>query len=197
MKVRKYWIRLNTTIQHFIVVVKKTLRYSNVFFYNHLCPNSILRYIIMESGIIYRLIPGLSEKHHISNMIDWFEIYQVKSINHVSSFSLGPWDVNFRHESSSWSHESSVSVMSWQSCFFVSATPFEHLNILNQDVKSRILRGSLAPWAVLYQSTQLTYLTIQRKLTIYRLIPRMSEMQHISGMIYFFSCVVSLVPWAV
>jgi hypothetical protein len=33
------------------VVVKKTLRYSNVFFYNHLYPNSLIRNIIMESGI--------------------------------------------------------------------------------------------------------------------------------------------------
>ena len=35
-----------------IVVVKKTFRYSNVFFYNHLCRNSLIRNIIMESGII-------------------------------------------------------------------------------------------------------------------------------------------------
>jgi hypothetical protein len=34
-----------------IVVVKKTLRYSNVFFYNPLCPNSVNWNIIMESGI--------------------------------------------------------------------------------------------------------------------------------------------------
>ena len=33
------------------------------------------------------------------------------------------------------------------------------------------------------QSTQLTYLTNQRKLTIYRLIPGVSEMHHISDMI--------------
>jgi len=33
------------------VVVKKTFRYSNVFFYNHLCRNSVIRNIIMESGI--------------------------------------------------------------------------------------------------------------------------------------------------
>ena len=33
-----------------IVVVKKTFRYSNVFFYNHLCRNSVIRNIIMESG---------------------------------------------------------------------------------------------------------------------------------------------------
>ena len=39
----------------FIVVVKKTLRYSNGFFYNHLCPYSIFRYIIMESGITAEL----------------------------------------------------------------------------------------------------------------------------------------------
>jgi cbb3-type cytochrome oxidase maturation protein len=36
----------------FIVVVKKTFRYSNVFFYNHLYPNSAIRNIIMKSGII-------------------------------------------------------------------------------------------------------------------------------------------------
>jgi hypothetical protein len=30
---------------------QKTLRYSNVFFYNHLCRNSVFRNIIMESGI--------------------------------------------------------------------------------------------------------------------------------------------------
>ncbi len=34
-----------------IVVVKKTFRYSNVFFYNPLCRNSVIRNIIMESGI--------------------------------------------------------------------------------------------------------------------------------------------------
>jgi len=33
------------------VVVKKTFRYSTVFFYNHLCRNSLFRNIIMESGI--------------------------------------------------------------------------------------------------------------------------------------------------
>jgi len=38
-------------IQGFIVVVKKTFRYSNVFFYNHLYRNSVIRNIIMESGI--------------------------------------------------------------------------------------------------------------------------------------------------
>jgi imidazoleglycerol phosphate dehydratase HisB len=36
----------------FIVVVKKTFRYSNVFFYNRLCRNSAIRNIIMKSGII-------------------------------------------------------------------------------------------------------------------------------------------------
>ena len=35
----------------YIVVVKKTLRYSNVFFYNHLYRTSVFRNIIMESGI--------------------------------------------------------------------------------------------------------------------------------------------------
>jgi len=30
---------------------KKTFRYSNVFFYNHLCRNSLFRNIIMKSGI--------------------------------------------------------------------------------------------------------------------------------------------------
>jgi hypothetical protein len=34
-----------------IVVVKKTFRYSNVFFYNHLCRVSAIRNIIMKSGI--------------------------------------------------------------------------------------------------------------------------------------------------
>ena len=34
----------------FIGVVKKTLRYSNVFFYNPLCRNSVTRNILMESG---------------------------------------------------------------------------------------------------------------------------------------------------
>ena len=34
-----------------IVVVKKTFRYSNVFFYNPLYRNSVIRNIIMESGI--------------------------------------------------------------------------------------------------------------------------------------------------
>jgi hypothetical protein len=37
--------------KRYLVVVKKTLRYSNVFFYNHLCPNSVFRYFMMESGI--------------------------------------------------------------------------------------------------------------------------------------------------
>ena len=35
----------------FIVVVKKTFRYSNVLFYNHLYRNSVFRNIIMESDI--------------------------------------------------------------------------------------------------------------------------------------------------
>ncbi len=35
-----------------IGVVKKTFRYSNVFFYNPLCRTSIVRNIIMEIGII-------------------------------------------------------------------------------------------------------------------------------------------------
>jgi hypothetical protein len=34
----------------YIVVVKKMFRYSNVFFYNHLCRNSVFRNIIMENG---------------------------------------------------------------------------------------------------------------------------------------------------
>ncbi len=34
-----------------IVVVKKTLRYSNVFFYNPLYRNSVIGNIIMESGV--------------------------------------------------------------------------------------------------------------------------------------------------
>jgi hypothetical protein len=34
----------------FVVVVKKTFRYSNVFFYNPLCRNSAIRNIIMKSG---------------------------------------------------------------------------------------------------------------------------------------------------
>ena len=34
----------------FIGVVKKTLRYSYVFFYNPLCRNSVIHKIIMESG---------------------------------------------------------------------------------------------------------------------------------------------------
>jgi hypothetical protein len=34
----------------FIVVVKKTFRCANVFFYNHLCRNSVVQNIIMESG---------------------------------------------------------------------------------------------------------------------------------------------------
>ena len=35
----------------FVVVVKKTFRYSNVFFYNPLCRNSAIRNIIMKSGM--------------------------------------------------------------------------------------------------------------------------------------------------
>jgi hypothetical protein len=38
-------------MHRFIVVVKKMLWYSNVFFYKHLYPNSAIRNIIMESGI--------------------------------------------------------------------------------------------------------------------------------------------------
>ena len=37
--------------KRYIVFVKKTLRYSDVFFYNHLYRNSVIRNIIMESGI--------------------------------------------------------------------------------------------------------------------------------------------------
>ncbi len=37
--------------KRYIVVVKKTFRYSSIFFYNHLYPNSVIRNIIMESGI--------------------------------------------------------------------------------------------------------------------------------------------------
>jgi hypothetical protein len=44
-------IRHCNSLGGFIVVVKKTLRYSNVFFYNHLYPNSVIRNIMMESGI--------------------------------------------------------------------------------------------------------------------------------------------------
>ncbi len=42
---------LATIFARLIVVVKKTFRYSNVFFYHHLCRNSVIRNIIMESGI--------------------------------------------------------------------------------------------------------------------------------------------------
>ncbi len=38
-----------------IVVVKKTFRYPNVFFYNHLCPNPFFRNIFIEKGIIIYL----------------------------------------------------------------------------------------------------------------------------------------------
>jgi hypothetical protein len=38
-------------VRKLIVVVKKTFRYSNVFFYNHLCRTSEFRNIIMENGI--------------------------------------------------------------------------------------------------------------------------------------------------
>jgi len=38
-------------VSGYIVVVKKTFRYSNVFFYNHLCRTSLFRNIIMENGI--------------------------------------------------------------------------------------------------------------------------------------------------
>ncbi len=44
-------ISLETKNDYYIVVVKKTFRYSNVFFYNHLCRNSVTRNIIMKSGI--------------------------------------------------------------------------------------------------------------------------------------------------
>jgi hypothetical protein len=49
---------LNGQIEMVIVVVKKTFRYPNVFFYyrniyfyNHLCPNPLYRNIFMEKGI--------------------------------------------------------------------------------------------------------------------------------------------------
>jgi len=41
-------------------MVKKTIWYSNVFFYEHLYRNSVFRNIIMESGIILHL-PGQSK----------------------------------------------------------------------------------------------------------------------------------------
>ncbi len=44
-------IRRRNRKQPVIVVVKKTFRYSDVFFYNPLCRNSVIRNIIMESGI--------------------------------------------------------------------------------------------------------------------------------------------------
>jgi hypothetical protein len=54
---------------------------------------------------------------HISNIIVRFQICQANSINNVHSFSLSPLGVLFRHELSSWDHESSFSAMSWQGLF--------------------------------------------------------------------------------
>jgi len=48
---RYFFCRQDYHSSGFIVVVKKTFRYSNVFFYNHLCRNTVIRNIIMESGI--------------------------------------------------------------------------------------------------------------------------------------------------
>jgi hypothetical protein len=42
---------LMVSLGDYIVVVKKMLRYANVFFYNHLCRTSEFRNIIMENGI--------------------------------------------------------------------------------------------------------------------------------------------------
>jgi hypothetical protein len=42
---------IGTSSTNVIVVVKKTFRYSNVFFYNHLCRTAEFRNIIMENGI--------------------------------------------------------------------------------------------------------------------------------------------------
>jgi len=36
-----------------LVVVKKTFRYANVFFYNHLYQPSVLRNLFLKSGITY------------------------------------------------------------------------------------------------------------------------------------------------
>jgi len=47
----KHHLSLSLAATAFIVVVKKMLRYLNVFFYNHLYRNSIFRNIFMESGI--------------------------------------------------------------------------------------------------------------------------------------------------
>ncbi len=44
--------RIQVKLLLFIGIVKKTFRYSNVFFYNPLCRTSVLRNIIMEGGII-------------------------------------------------------------------------------------------------------------------------------------------------
>ena len=46
------------------MVVKKTIRHSNVFFYNHLYRNSVFRNIIMESGIKIVLPLGYATINH-------------------------------------------------------------------------------------------------------------------------------------
>ena len=56
------------------MVVKKTFRYSNVFFYNHLCRNSVIRNIIMESGINVSLHE--SSVRPISGTDNLFRYYQ-------------------------------------------------------------------------------------------------------------------------
>jgi hypothetical protein len=48
----------------FIVVVKKTFRYQNDFFYNHLYRKSTFRNIFMESGIMGHI--ETFEKQHFS-----------------------------------------------------------------------------------------------------------------------------------
>jgi len=40
-----------SVVRGYIAVVKKTFRYSSVFFYNHLYRNSLFRNTIMKSGI--------------------------------------------------------------------------------------------------------------------------------------------------
>jgi len=57
MRCARFFALFSWPVTHFPVigVVKKTFRYSNVFFYNPLSRNSVIRNIIMESGIKLKL----------------------------------------------------------------------------------------------------------------------------------------------
>ena len=63
-----------------IVVVKKTFRYVNVFFYNHIYRNSIFRNIFMKSGINYR--------NREYSLLDFKKINSRRTFFGISSFQV-------------------------------------------------------------------------------------------------------------